>query len=74
MRTHFLTLQILVYMAITLASCIKSDKTQPPPNVLFIAIDDMKLILGCYGDVTTSTPQMDKLVEQLHTLYDEIHK
>ncbi|MCK5369849.1 MAG: sulfatase [Cyclobacteriaceae bacterium] len=54
----------MVYMAMTLVSCIKSNKTKLPPNVLFIAVDDMKPVLGCYGEATTLTPHMDKLADR----------
>lgn len=30
-------------------------------NVLFVAVDDLKPALGCYGDVLAKTPHMDKL-------------
>lgn len=34
------------------------------PNVLFIAIDDLRPTLGCYGDKTACTPNIDHLAGQ----------
>ncbi|MCP5548891.1 MAG: sulfatase-like hydrolase/transferase [Akkermansiaceae bacterium] len=34
------------------------------PNVLFIAVDDLVPNLGCYGDTTALTPQIDSLASQ----------
>ena len=31
------------------------------PNVLMICIDDLKPTLGCYGDTTAITPNIDRL-------------
>jgi len=40
----------------------KTVKT--PPNVLLICVDDLKPVLGCYGDTLAQTPHMDRLAER----------
>ncbi|MBN2295295.1 MAG: sulfatase [Pirellulales bacterium] len=34
------------------------------PNVLFLAIDDLRPALGCYGDKTALTPNIDRLASR----------
>ena len=34
------------------------------PNVLFIAVDDLRPMLGCYGDTTAVTPHLDRLASR----------
>ena len=40
---------------------VSSAPTDKPPNVLFIAVDDLACSLGCYGDLIAKTPHIDRL-------------
>jgi iduronate 2-sulfatase len=38
-----------------------SGQERGKPNILFIAVDDLKPLLGCYGDSLAQTPHIDSL-------------
>ena len=37
---------------------------RPPPNVVFIAVDDLRPQLGCYGESYMVTPNLDRFARQ----------
>ena len=46
---------------IFLGAVANAQETTPPPNILFISIDDLRPQLGCYGDDEVLSPNIDKL-------------
>lgn len=62
------TLWRILCILVATCSCKSIDQpaTHPTkkPNILFIAIDDLRPELGCYGSEIALTPNIDKLAEQ----------
>lgn len=57
----------ILFIAAFLISCKSAEKDQAPsfqqPNILFIAVDDLRPELGCYGSDIAITPNIDRLAQ-----------
>lgn len=52
----------ILCLLLLLPSIARGDEpTAKRPNVLFIAVDDLRVQLGCYGDSLVQTPNLDRL-------------
>ena len=57
-------MRVLTYVAICLLTYIGNCQAANPPNILFIAIDDLRPELGCYGKTHIVSPAIDRLARQ----------
>ena len=61
-KLHFL---IYFFFALILINCHPVQKTESgKPNILFIAVDDLRPELGCYGHLQIKSPNIDKLAAE----------
>ncbi len=54
--------RLFIMLGLALAATLNGAETKP--NILFIAVDDLKPSLGCYGDKTAITPNIDRLASR----------
>lgn len=54
---------IFIIIALLFFSVTVTAQQKAKPNILFIAIDDLKPILGCYGNTMVKTPNIDRLAK-----------
>ena len=61
MKNKILINLLIVLCLLNVSTSSAQDKSRP--NVLFIAIDDLKPILGCYGNKMIKTPNIDRIAK-----------
>jgi iduronate 2-sulfatase len=61
MKTHSVFTAALVMCCLASAVSIVRAEEARRPNVLFIAVDDLRPALGCYGDEVAVTPNINRL-------------
>ncbi len=68
MSSRFKTFPALLVFVLTLSSSYAADR----PNVLFIAVDDLRPEFGCYGNKVVKTPNLDRLAAR-GTVFDKAY-
>jgi len=63
-KTHSVSTAVLVMCCLASAVSVVLAEEARRPNVLFIAVDDLRPVLGCYGDRVAVTPNIDRLASR----------
>ncbi|MDN5202279.1 sulfatase [Fulvivirgaceae bacterium BMA10] len=59
-KNTFATILFLVWIAASVSCTKQNDK----PNIIFIAVDDLRPDLGCYGNTIVQSPNIDRLAAE----------
>ncbi|MHC4513178.1 MAG: sulfatase [Planctomycetota bacterium] len=59
--TRVLDRRLWIALAVLLSGCSDAEPEPSRPNILFIAVDDLRPELGCYGSKIAKSPNIDRL-------------
>ncbi|QDS98823.1 sulfatase [Adhaeretor mobilis] len=59
----FVAATFFLLMSVAATRAAEVSRTSPRHNILFIAVDDLRTSLGCYGDPLAKTPNIDQLAK-----------
>ena len=70
MKNQYFKFASILFLFVISNGVIAQKKTTSKPNILFIAVDDLKPLLGCYGNTLVKTPNIDRLAK-MATVFDK---
>lgn len=63
MKNYYFKLSSLLFLLAISTVVFAQKKPTSKPNILFIAVDDLKPLLGCYGNTLVKSPNIDRLAK-----------
>jgi len=69
MKNQYFKFASLLLLFVISNTAIAQKKHATKPNILFIAVDDLKPLLGCYGNTLVKSPNIDRLAK-MATVFD----
>ncbi len=69
MKNQYFKFATILFLFVVSNAVIAQKKPTSKPNILFIAVDDLKPLLGCYGNTLVKSPNIDRLAK-MATVFD----
>jgi len=70
MKNQYFKFASILFLFVISNAVIAQKKQATKPNILFIAVDDLKPLLGCYGNTLVKSPNIDRLAK-LATVFNK---
>ena len=70
MKNYYFKFASILFLFVISNTVTAQKKQATKPNILFIAVDDLKPLLGCYGNILVKSPNIDRLAK-LATVFNK---